>query len=68
MVIAGFEIAARRSLAGAALLAGASALTEVYLRGVHYGDDNSRAATGAEEALAIGGVVLVATGLSAIGA
>jgi hypothetical protein len=68
LVIGGFEIAARRPLAGAALITGAAALAAVYFRGVHYGDEHSRAASSAEEAAAIAGVILVAIGLSAIGA
>ena len=68
LVIGGFEIAARRQLAGAALITGAAALAAVYFRGVHYGDEHSRAASSVEEAVFIAVVILVAIGLSAIGA
>lgn len=66
-ILGAFELGRRNRRAGLGLVAGAVPLAVVYLRGVRYGDENSRPATNFEELLAVVGVIFVAIGVAIIG-
>ncbi len=68
LVVVGIvEVLRGRRFIPAALVLGATALTVVYLRGAHMGDESSRRLVGLERPLIIVGLAMVAIGLSALG-